>query len=149
EVQSARGVQDDPGRRVEFGADRLYLDFGDAMQISKIHGDKNSRVVSTSDTARTTVTSENVDLSFSAGFRASGHESILESALSTGNSVAESAPVAKPGVALAETRVLRSDIIRLKMRPGGREMDSAETDGPGTLEFLPNRPDQAKRSLKG
>jgi len=52
-------------------------------------------------------------------------------------------------MAQGETRVLRSETIRLKMRPDGKEIDTAETDGPGTLDFLPNRPDQAKRNLQG
>ena len=35
------------------------------------------------------------------------------------------------------------------MRPGGQEIEHVETDGPGQLEFLPNRPDQPKRSMQG
>jgi lipopolysaccharide export system protein LptA len=33
--------------------------------------------------------------------------------------------------------------------PEGKEVETAETDGPGTLDFLPNRPAQAKRFVKG
>src|SRR5262249_16328543 len=53
------------------------------------------------------------------------------------------------GQLLAETRVLRSDTIRLKMRTGGRDIENVETDGPGTVDFLPNRPEQPKRFMKG
>jgi lipopolysaccharide export system protein LptA len=35
------------------------------------------------------------------------------------------------------------------MRPGGEEIDNVETAGPGTLDFLPNRPGRPKRFLKG
>jgi len=35
------------------------------------------------------------------------------------------------------------------MRAGGKEIEKVETDGPGKLEFLPNRPDQPKRSMQG
>ncbi len=145
QLQSARGVQDDPGRKVEFGADRLDLSFADGMVINQIEGEHNSRLVSTTDSGRTTVTSDHLDL----GFLVSGKESTLDTGLATGNSVAESVPLAKPGALAADTRTLRSDTIRLKMRAGGKEIETAETAGPGTLDFLPNRPGQPKRSLKG
>jgi lipopolysaccharide export system protein LptA len=35
------------------------------------------------------------------------------------------------------------------MKPGGKEIDRVETDGPGKLEFLPTQPDQPKRSMQG
>jgi lipopolysaccharide export system protein LptA len=35
------------------------------------------------------------------------------------------------------------------MRPQGDEIDRVETAGPGTLDFLPNQPQQPKRNLKG
>ncbi len=145
QLQSARGVQDDPGRKVEFGADRLDLNFADGMVINQIEGEHNSRLVSTTDSGRTTVTSDHLDLNFLVA----GKESTLDTGLANGNSVAESVPLAKPGALAADTRTLRSDTIRLKMRTGGKEMETAETDGPGTLDFLPNRPGQPKRSLKG
>jgi lipopolysaccharide export system protein LptA len=145
QVLSAKGVQDDPGRKVEFGADRMDLNFADAMVISNIEGEHNSRLVSTTDSGRTTVTSDHLDLNFLV----SGKESTLETASASGNSVAESVPISKPGATAADTRVLKSDTIHLKMRAGGKEMDSAETAGPGTLDLVPNHPGQPKRFLKG
>ena len=150
QLQSATGVQDDPGRKVEFGADRLDLSFADGMVINEIQGEHNSRLVSTTDSGRTTVTSDHLDL----GFLVSGKESTLDTGLATGSSVAESVPIAKTGASVPgsnppDTRTLRSDTIRLKMRAGGKEIETAETAGPGTLDFLPNRPGQPKRSLKG
>jgi lipopolysaccharide export system protein LptA len=35
------------------------------------------------------------------------------------------------------------------MRPGGKEIDTVETDGAGTVDFLPNRPEQPKRFMQG
>jgi lipopolysaccharide export system protein LptA len=145
QVQSAKGVQDDPGRKVEFAADRLDLSFADAMVIDNIAGDQNARLVSTTDSGRTTVSSNHLDLNFLV----SDKESTLQAATATGSSVAESEPAAKPGTSQADTRILRSDTIRLKMRPGGKEMDSAETAGPGTLDLLPNHAGAPKRFLKG
>src|SRR5262249_11121423 len=109
DIQAAKGVQDDAGRRVEFSADAVNIRFGDKMVVEKVHGDRNARVASTTASAATTVTGDAVDLTFSA----SGHESILTNAVSRGKSVAETVPLARPGVDPAETRTLRSDVIRL------------------------------------
>ena len=35
------------------------------------------------------------------------------------------------------------------MRPGGKDIDTVETDGAGTVDFLPNRPGQPKRFMQG
>jgi lipopolysaccharide export system protein LptA len=151
DVQFAQGVQNDPGRKVDFAADHMVLNFGDNMLIHDIEGERNTKLVSTSDTSRTTVTSDRINLDFTA----SGSESVLSNAVANGGSVAESAPVPPAGpVAVTDpvppdTRTLRSDVIHLKMRAGGREIDAVETDGPGTLDFTPNRPGQPKRSLHG
>lgn len=144
-TSAARGVMDDPGRRVDFAADDLSVNFGDGMTVEFVQGRNNARLISTADTARTTVTGDRVDLAFTP----SGHDSVLTLAVAAGNSVAEAAPIARPGADLAETRTLHSEVIRLGMRPGGKEIDRVETDGPGTLDFTPNRPEQSRRSLKG
>jgi lipopolysaccharide export system protein LptA len=141
----AHGVQDDPGRKVEFAADELGVNFAENTVVQGIQGSRNARLVSTSATARTTVTGDRIDLEF----KPSGGDSILSSAAANGGSVAESAPIARESVPTPETRVLKSDVIRLAMRPGGQEIQNLETDGPGTLDFVPNRPDQSKRWLKG
>ncbi len=145
EVTSGHGVKEDPDRKVEFAADQLTLHLGDGMQIQKIEGERNGKLVSTAETMRTTVTSNRLDLSFES----SDKESTLSSAIATGASVAEAQPLPKPGAELAETRVLRSDVIRLQMKTGGRDIDNVETAGPGTLDFLPNRAGQPKRWMKG
>jgi lipopolysaccharide export system protein LptA len=61
----------------------------------------------------------------------------------------ESKPVAKPGVDTAETRVLKSDTIHTKMRAGGQEIEAVETEGPGAIEFIPNRAEQPHRWMNG
>ncbi len=142
--QNGRGVEEKDGRTVDFAADHLGLDFADHMVIRHIEGEQHAKLVSTSAAGRTTATGDHIDMNFEV----SPKESTLTSAVTTGNSVAESVPVSAPGSS-AETRVLRSDTIRMKMRPGGKDIASAETDGPATLDFLPMRPDQPKRNLKG
>src|SRR5208337_3714619 len=49
----------------------------------------------------------------------------------------------------AGPRILRSEIIQMKMRPGGREIASLETHAPSELEFLPNLASQRHRKFIG
>ncbi len=145
QTEAAHGVQDDPGRKVEFAADSLLMTFGDGMAIQEIKGQHNGKLVSTAETMRTTVTGEMIDLQFDPTAR----ESTLTHAVAMQKAVAEAQPLPQPGALLAETRVLRSEVIHLNMRPGGRDIDTVETDGAGTVDFLPNRPEQPKRFMQG
>jgi len=142
---SAHGVQDDPDRKVEFAADQLKMTFAAGMLINKILGDQHGRLVSTTSAMRTTVTADHLDLDFTTDDK----ESTLANAVATGGSRTESVPVPQPGKDPADTRILRSDIIRLKMRAGGKEIDNVLTDGPGTIDFVPNRAGAPKRFMKG
>jgi len=144
-TEAAHGVQDEPGRKVEFAADSLLLTFGDGMAIREIKGQQHGKLVSTAETMRTTVTGEIIDLQFDPA----AHESTLTHALAMQKAVAEAQPLPQPGELLAETRVLRSEVIHLNMRPGGKDIDTVETDGVGTVDFLPNRPGQPKRFMQG
>jgi lipopolysaccharide export system protein LptA len=83
------------------------------------------------------------------GFDAAGKESTLSTAVAYGKSVAENVPIAKPGTQPGDTRILHSEVIHLKMKNGGQEIDTVETDGAATLDFLPNRPEAPKRAMTG
>lgn len=144
-VQMAQGVHDDPGRKVEYAADELNLAFDDGMVIRTIEGHDHAQLISTSDTARTTVNSDRLDMDFETAAK----ESTLKTAVATGKSVVQAAPLPRPGTLPGDTRILRSEVVRLAMRPGGKEIERVETDGPGKLEFMPNQPDQPKRSMQG
>ena len=127
-VQMARGVHDDPGRKVEYAADELNMNFDDGMVIRTIDGHDHAQLISTSDTARTTVNSDRLDMDFET----TGKESTLKTAVATGKSVVQATPIPRPGPSQpGDTRVLRSDVVRLAMKPGGKEIDRVETDGPG------------------
>jgi lipopolysaccharide export system protein LptA len=139
------GTQLSPGKKVEFGAKDLHLLFDEHMTINYILAEPEASLVSTTATTRTTVTADRLDLKFAAMDK----ESVLTDASATGKSVVTAEPVLRPAVPAPETRVLKSDIIRMFMRPGGEEIERVETGGPGTLDFLPNRPEQPKRNLKG
>lgn len=146
ELQAAHGLQDEPGRRIEFASDQMVLSFGERMVVQRIEGERNARLVSTQRTAMTTVTTDRLELEFTPLAKA---QAALSVATAKGHSVAEAVPLARAGNDLPDTRILRSDTIFLRMRPGGEEIDNAETAGAGTLDFVPNRANQPKRSLKG
>lgn len=143
--EAAHGVQDDPGRRVEFAAEHLLISFGDDMVVNNIKGERNGKLISTANAVRTTVTGDNILMEFEAAAR----ESILKHAVASGKGMAESRPLPRGGEALPETKVLRGDVIHLTMRPGGRDIDKVSTEGAGTVDFLPNQVGQPKRSMQG
>jgi lipopolysaccharide export system protein LptA len=145
DIVKGHGTRQDPDRKVEFGADYLNLHFIDGMQVDKVVGDKNARLVSTALTMRTTVTGNRLDLDLDTSTK----ESTIKTAVATGSSVAEAVPLPKPGTEIGETRVLKSETIALKMRAGGKEIENVETAGAGTVDFLPNRPGMPKRFMKG
>ena len=142
--EGAHGVEEQPGRKVEFGADHLVMQFGDGMIVKSIIGERNGKLVSTANATRTTVTGDKLNLDFDPAAK----ESTLLRAVATGRSLAEAQPLPQPGP-IPETRILHSEVIRLTMRPGGKDIDRVLTDGPGTVDFLPNRTGQAKRNVKG
>src|SRR6266478_2470234 len=143
--QAAHGVQDEPGRKVEFAADHLLMNFGDAMIVRTIQGERNGKLVSTANAMRTTVTGDTMNLEFDPAAK----ESTLQHAVATGKGVAEARPLARPGEPMPDTRILRSEVIQLSMQPGGRDIDRVEAEGRGTVDFVPNRIGQPKRSMMG
>ncbi len=147
EVDTEHVVGEDlrPNRKVDYAADKLTMNFDDDGQIKKIVGEQNARLVSHGATADTTVTSDRIDLDFDT---ASG-DSVLQSALATGHSTAESKPVLKQGVEPADTRILRSDVIKIAMKPDGQQIDSVETASAGAMEFIPNSPGKPHRWVNG
>ena len=145
DTTNAEGADHRPGRNIAYAADTLAMNFDDEGEVKHITGEKNAKLVSTSDTSETTITGNRVDLDFDT----SSGDSALDVALASGHAVLESKPIPKPGVQPPETKILRSDIVRTKMRPGGQEVDNIETEVPGSLEFVPNRPDQSHRFMNG
>jgi len=145
ETTQAKGTDQRPGRNLEYAANQLTVEFNDNNQIQKITGVDQARVVSNGDTSQTTITSDRVVMDFET----TESDSILQTAVAQGHGTMESRPVIKPGVDPAETRVLKSDTIHTKMRTGGQEIEAVETEGPGAIEFIPNRPEQPHRWMNG
>jgi len=145
ETTEAKGSDLRPGRNLDYAAKQLRLEFNDNNQIQRITGVDQAHVVSAGETSQTTITSDRVVMDFDT----TSSDSILKAAVAQGHSTMESKPVIKPGVDPSDTRVLKSDTIWTKMRAGGQEIDSVETQGPGAIEFLPNRPEQPHRWMNG
>jgi len=143
-AQAANGVQEDAGRKIEFAADRLKMLFGDGMAVKTIHGEDHGKLISTANGTRTTVTADRLDLDFAAVAR----ESVLTKAVARGKSVIEARPLPQSSEPLPDTRILRSDTVTLQMRAGGQEIEKVETQSAGTVDFLPNRAGQPKRSVE-
>jgi lipopolysaccharide export system protein LptA len=145
ETTQAKGTDQRPGRNLEYGANQLTVEFNEYNQIKKITGVDQARVVDHGETSQTTITGDRVVMDFET----TESDSLLQNAVSQGHSVMESKPVIKPGADPADTRILKSDTIRTKMKPGGREVDAVETDGAGAIEFIPNAPEKPHRWMNG
>ncbi len=141
EAQNARGRDQYPKRRIEYSASRLDLWFSADAHVEKCTGEGEARMVASTDTAVTTMTSDRVDMEFAAA----GDDSLLSKVRATGRSAVESRPLAAPGA--AETRVVKSEVVELVMRAGGEELELVQTHTPGSLEFLPNGPGQRRRRM--
>ncbi len=145
ETTQAKGTDKRPGRNLEYSANQLTVEFNDYNQIQKMTGVDQARVVSRGDTSQTTITSDRVVMDFET----TNSDSLLKTAVAQGHGIMESKPVIKPGVDPADTRILKSDTIHTKMRPGGQEIEAVETDGAGAIEFIPNRPELPHRWMNG
>jgi lipopolysaccharide export system protein LptA len=143
DAQQARGKARYPDRLLEYAADGLIMNFNPDGEVERIFGDRNARLVSTSEAVRTTITADRVGLDFAIV----DGESTLSKVLTTGHSSLQSVPIPRQGVSPPESRLLRSEVLLLIMRPGGREIARVETHTPGHLEFLPNSPGQRHRTL--
>jgi lipopolysaccharide export system protein LptA len=145
ETKNAHGTDAYPNRKLQYGADRLTVDYGDTGEVEKITGEGHARLVSDSEGSQITATGDRVDLQFE-DYNGQG---TLALALVSGHGFLESKPLATPSHDPAETRILRSEIIQMKMRPGGREIAGLETHAPSELEFLPNLAAQHHRKFIG
>lgn len=145
ETTQAIGTDRRPSRNLDFAANQLAVEFNDYNQIQKMTGVDQARVVSHGETSNTTLTSDRVVMDF----QTTDTDSLLQEAVAQGHGLMRSDPVTKPGADPADTRVLTSDTIRTKMRPNGQEIDSVETDGPGSIEIIPNTPAKPHRWIVG
>ncbi len=143
--QAAQGVDKYPKREVHYSADTLHVNYDDDGNINKITGTGNAKLHEESEGAVTDTRSNTADLDF----QPRDGETVLRHVLASGDAVAESKPAPGQNGKMAESRILKSATIEVMMRPDGRNVDQIKTPAAGTLEFLPNAPDQHHRFLTG
>lgn len=142
---NARGTDKRAARTVDYAADLLHIRFDDQGVLKTVNGEKNAKLLSRDTTATTAVNSDRLDMEFAP----QGKDSLLRTAVASGGAVVESHPVPRANVPPADSRVVRSQTVTLRMRENGREMEQMETNAPGTVDFLPNRPGGKKRTVTG
>jgi len=146
QAQKAKGKEVDPKRTIEYGADGLTVHYAENGEVDHATGDVGAHVVSSAETGRTSTKADRIDLEFDT----QNHESTLKKAMAYGHSEVESTPLATtPGQLLADTRVLKSEVIEVKMQAGGREVDQLLTHAPGHIDFIPNNPASRHRQMDG
>jgi lipopolysaccharide export system protein LptA len=143
EALGAKGIDDQPDRRLEFSADQLAMNFDDNGQMNHIVGDRNAHLTSTAPSGVTHVDSDRVDLVMATTEK----NSILQTATAMGHAVVESIPAAPPGGETPERRILRSDILTAHMRANGQEIEAVDSATPSTIEFIPVHPGQPHRVM--
>jgi lipopolysaccharide export system protein LptA len=146
------GADDREGRYVDYSADQMTAMFDEYGALVQITGDKNARVVSSQQGARTTLTGEKANLLFALQDTQQKNGGItttsnLHLVTADGHAIAESKPLPVPNVLPSETRILRSEHIELEMKPDGKQVQEIRTSQQAQLEFKPNRAEQAHRIL--
>lgn len=139
----AQGTDSYPKRKLEYGADELHVKYNDNGEVEHITGRNNARLVSNSAGSETTMTSDVIDLDVETV----NGDSVLKRALGNGHALIVSKPVITADSKPPETHIVRSGVIQVTMRAGGREVESIETLAPGQLDFLANQPMQHPRRL--
>ncbi|MBI3666574.1 MAG: LPS export ABC transporter periplasmic protein LptC, partial [Acidobacteria bacterium] len=149
DAQQGQGWNISPDREVRFGGDQLAVSFTPQQTVAGASGTGHVQVVSRSPTGITTATGGRMFLEFVSPPEAA--ESELSVASVQEKARVENVPAASPPSASnqsrPQTRILTSEVIRLSMMPGGREVRSVETLAPGRLDFLPSQAGQWKRTL--
>lgn len=143
EAKQARGFDQAPDRRVEYSAEQLWMTYSPTGELERLAAQGRVHLVATGEDSCDTARAERLELEFQTGPRTS----LLKRAVATGGARLESVPLPKAGLPPPESRLLESEVIQVVMRPGGREVERVQTESPGRLEMLPNRPGQRRRLL--
>jgi len=143
DAQKAEGADEYPGRRLRFGAQELHLDLTARSEIEKITGAGQSWLEATTDAGDTMVRADRVTMDFEIRDKAS----ILTRTLVQGSSRLESRPAVRSGQPPRATRILKTEVAEIKMRPDGEQIEQMETHTPGDLDLIPHRPTDPRRQM--
>ncbi|MEI9973115.1 MAG: LPS export ABC transporter periplasmic protein LptC [Ignavibacteriota bacterium] len=136
DAMKAHGTDQTPGKQLAYSADRVWVFYNDDHLIEHIVVEGNAAMTSTSATSETQVNANHVEMYFNPHDK----DSELDHVVCTGHAVVNSKPLAVAGKIPSDSHVLRAENIDLKMRPGGRDIQTVTARPSGTLEFLPNQP---------
>jgi lipopolysaccharide export system protein LptA len=145
EAPQGKGWDNSPTRQVRFGGDSLEVNFTPQRTVGTAAGVGHAQVVSESATGVTRITGDRVDLEFTTPPDATDSE--LSTAFVRTHARVESVPAVPKDKPQPEAKILQADMVKVVMRPGGRDVQAVETLTPGELDFLPNQPSQWKRTL--
>ncbi|HEX4230372.1 MAG TPA: LptA/OstA family protein [Bryobacteraceae bacterium] len=145
------GSDDREGRHQDYSANSMHALFDDDGVLVNIVAQGDARMESTQTASKDAITADRADLRFiNDTHEVDGKvksDSDLHLVLADGHAQVISTPLPRPGVAMPETRMLRSEHVELEMKPGGRDIHEIRTIAEGQLEFKPNRPDQVHRTV--
>ena len=144
DATDAKGTDKRPGRDLEYSAATVHVKYTPDHLMEKLNGAGNARLVSHGKGSDTTMLGDTVDLFFNTD---SG-ESDLSNAVARGHGSIESKPLPDPKGATGDTKIMKSEVLDLFMKPGGKDLSRVTTNAPGTLEFLPNQTARHRRLLK-
>jgi lipopolysaccharide export system protein LptA len=145
DADHAHGIDTYPKRHLNYAADQLHLVYDDDGELQKMTGTGNAHVTSESKGSPTTVKANTVDMFFEA----ENNENVLRRTIANGGASVEAKPEPAPDGKMAETKIIHSESIELKMRKGGHELEQVESHVPAILELIPNQPKQHHRVLHG
>jgi lipopolysaccharide export system protein LptA len=140
----AKGTDKRPGRDLEYSAAAVHVKYTPEHLMESLSGTGDARLVSHGKGSDTTMLGDHVDLFFNT----ETGESDLSSAIARGHGSIESKPTPDPKGATGDTKIMKSDVLNLFMKPGGKDLSRVTTNTPGTLEFLPNQIVRHRRLLK-
>ncbi|MDP9053407.1 MAG: LPS export ABC transporter periplasmic protein LptC [Acidobacteriota bacterium] len=140
---NGHGTDKQPARQIAYSADMIHLKYNEDHEIQQVTGTGNAKLVAHGTASDTTITGDRVDLNFT------DHEgeSVLSQATASGHGYLESKPRPDAKGQTGDTKILKSDILSLQMKEGGKDLERVNTQSPGTLEFLPNQPARHRRVL--
>ncbi len=146
DAQNAHGSDKEPKKQIEYAADMLHVKYNDSRQMEKLEGTGNARLVSHGQGSDTTITGNRVDLFFTMN---TDGESELSSVAVNGAGRIQSVPFNDPKGKTADTKIITAEVLDLKMRPGGKELQQVQTHTPAVLEFEPHQASRHRRLVKG
>jgi lipopolysaccharide export system protein LptA len=145
------GSDDREGRHQDYSANSMHALFNDDGVLVNIIAQGDARMESTQTASKNAITSDRADLRFVADTRQvkgkTKSDSDLHLVLADGHAQVTSTPLPQSGIAMPETRMLRSEHVELEMKPGGKDIQEIRTIDAGQLEFKPNRPEQVHRTV--